>query len=76
MTQKLMANMLGVHRPGVTEATHNLQKDGLIKYGSGRVTVLDRPKLEDRACECYGVVRDEIERLFAYKLPIQLKPVG
>ena len=69
MTQKLMANMLGVHRPGVAEATHKLQKDGLISYGSGRVTVLDRPKLEDRACECYGVVKDEIARLFAYKLP-------
>jgi CRP-like cAMP-binding protein len=74
MTQKLMANMLGVHRPGVTDATNRLQKDGLIKYGSGRVTVLDRSKLEDRACECYGVVKDEIERLFAYKLPIQITP--
>jgi len=69
MTQKLMANMLGVPREGVTAATGRLQKDGLISYGSGRVTVLDRTKLEDRVCECYGVVKDEIERLFAYKLP-------
>jgi len=76
MTQKLMANMLGVHRVGVAEATGKLQKDGLINYGSGRVTVLDRPKLEDRACECYGVVKSEIERLFAFKLPPQLKLVG
>jgi CRP-like cAMP-binding protein len=71
MTQKLMANMLGVPREGVTEATGKLQKDGLISYGSGRVTVLNRPKLEDRVCECYGVVKNEIERMFAYRLPIQ-----
>jgi len=76
MTQKLMANMLGVHRPGVTEATDKLQKAGLISYGNGRVTVLDRQKLEHRACECYGVVRDEIKRLFAFELPVQLKPVS
>ena len=71
MTQKLMANMLGVHRAGVTEVTGKLQKDGLISYGSGRVTVLNRPKLEERVCECCGVVKHEIERLFAYNLPLQ-----
>src|SRR3972149_3547358 len=49
--------------------TGKLQKDGLISYGSGRVTVLNRPKLEDRVCECYAVVKNEIDRLFAYKLP-------
>ncbi len=76
MTQKLMANMLGVHRPGVTEATDKLKKAGLISYGNGRVTVLDRQKLEHRACECYGVVRDEIKRLFAFELPVQLRPVN
>jgi CRP-like cAMP-binding protein len=76
MTQKLMANMLGVQRPGVAEATRKLEKDGLIRYGSGRVNVLNREKLEVRACECYGVVRNEIERLFAYKLPVQIKPAS
>ena len=50
MTQELIANMLGVRREGVTEATGKLQKDGLISYSGGRVTVLDRPKLEDREC--------------------------
>ena len=52
MTQKLIDNMLGVHRVDVTNATGKLQKDGLISYGSGRVIVLNRPKLEDLVCEC------------------------
>ena len=79
MTQKLISNMLGVHRAGVMEATGKLQQDGLIKYGSGHVTVLNRPKLEHRVCECYGVVKHEIERMFAFELPAQprarLRPV-
>lgn len=74
MTQKLISNMLGVHRAGVMEATGNLQQDGLISYGNGRVTVLDRAKLERRVCECYGVVKNEIDRLFAYQLPLQAVP--
>ena len=71
MTQKLISNMLGVHRAGVMEATAKLQQDGLIHYASGRVTVLNRPQLENRVCECYGVVKNEIKRLFAYHLPLQ-----
>ena len=63
MTQELIANMLGVRREGVTEAAGNLQSAGLIQYGRGRITVLDRPGLEARACECYGVVKRECDRL-------------
>jgi CRP-like cAMP-binding protein len=63
MTQELIANMLGVRREGVTEAAGNLQRDGLIRYRRGRITVLDRKGLEQRACECYAVVRKEYERL-------------
>ena len=74
MTQKLISNMLGVHRAGVMEATAKLQQDGLIRYSSGRVTVMNRPKLEHRVCECYAVVKHEIERLFTYKLPLQAVP--
>lgn len=74
MTQKLISNMLGVHRAGVMEATSKLQQDGLISYARGRVTVLDRPKLEHRVCECYGVVKTEIEPLFVYKLSLQAVP--
>jgi CRP-like cAMP-binding protein len=65
MTQQLIANMLGVRREGVTEAAGRLQADGLIRYRRGRISVLDRAKLEKRACECYGVVRRECDRLLA-----------
>jgi CRP-like cAMP-binding protein len=63
MTQELIANMLGVRREGVTEAAGKLQKDGLIDYRRGHITVLDRPGLEARVCECYEVVRKEFDRL-------------
>ena len=63
MTQELIANMLGVRREGVTEAAGKLQAAGLIRYSRGRITVLDRPGLEHRVCECYGVVRRELDRL-------------
>jgi CRP-like cAMP-binding protein len=63
MTQELIANMLGVRREGVTEAALSLQRAGLIHYQRGHITVLDRPGLERRTCECYDVVRREYERL-------------
>jgi len=63
MTQELIANMLGVRREGVTEAAGKLQAAGLINYSRGRITVLDRPKLEARVCECYAVVKREFDRL-------------
>jgi CRP-like cAMP-binding protein len=63
MTQELIANMLGVRREGVTEAAGKLQEAGLIRYRRGHITVLDRPKLEKRVCECYAVVKKEMDRL-------------
>jgi CRP-like cAMP-binding protein len=63
MTQELIANMLGVRREGVTEAAGHLQTAGLIHYSRGHITVLDRPKLEQQVCECYGVVKREMDRL-------------
>jgi CRP-like cAMP-binding protein len=63
MTQELIANMLGVRREGVTEAAGRLDKAGLIRYQRGRITVLDRPGLEQRTCECYAVVKKEYDRL-------------
>jgi CRP-like cAMP-binding protein len=69
MTQELIANMLGVRREGVTEAAGNLQDAGLIRYSRGRITVLDRARLEQRVCECYAVVRKEFSRLLPYLQP-------
>jgi CRP-like cAMP-binding protein len=63
MTQELIANMLGVRREGVTQAAGVLQRAGLIQYHRGHITVLDRPKLEHRVCECYAVVKRETDRL-------------
>ena len=70
MTQELIANMLGVRREGVTEAAGKLQDAGLIRYARGHITVLDRPGLEERVCECYAVVRGEYARL------LDERPVG
>ena len=63
MTQELIANMLGVRREGVTEAAGRLQAKKLIRYARGKITVLDRKKLENVVCECYAVVKKEYDRL-------------
>ena len=63
MTHEFMATMLCVHRPSVTVAARVLQRAGLIRYGSGAVTVVDRPGLETVACECHGVVRRRYQNL-------------
>jgi hypothetical protein len=65
MTQELIANMLGVRRQGVTEAARALENNGLIGYRRGTIDVLDRAGIEARACECYGVVRKEYDRLLS-----------
>lgn len=63
MTHELVANMLGVRRESVSDAALKLQTAGLIQYVRGHVTVLDRPGLERRACECYSAVKKEYDRL-------------
>jgi CRP-like cAMP-binding protein len=66
MTQELIAGMLGLRREGVTEVAGKLQDAGLIRYQRGRITVLDRPRVEARVCECYQVVKKEFDRLLPY----------
>jgi len=69
MTQSLIAGMLGVRREGVAEAAGKLQRLGVIEYSRGRITVLDRPGLEQLSCECYAVVKRESDRLLPYGTP-------
>nr|WP_288453443.1 Crp/Fnr family transcriptional regulator [uncultured Pseudomonas sp.] len=66
MTQELIANMLGVRREGVTEAAGKLQRQGVIEYSRGHITVLNRKQLEQMSCECYAVVKKENDRLLSY----------
>ena len=63
LTQEFLAMMLGVQRTGVTAAAGALQRDGLIRYRRGTITIIDRDGLEHRSCECYGVSRMEFDRL-------------
>jgi len=65
MTQELVASALGVRREGVTEAAGQLQAAGCIRYRRGHIAVLDRAGLEARACECYAVVKKELNRLMS-----------
>jgi CRP-like cAMP-binding protein len=69
MTQDLIATMLGVRRETVTTAASHLQSAGLISYRRGLITVLDRPALEKRVCECYTVVKKETDRLLPQPVP-------
>lgn len=64
LTQEYLATMLGVRRPGVTEVAGALRSEGFIDYSRGQIRILDRERMEKRACECYGRVRSEFERLF------------
>lgn len=76
MTQELIANMLGVRREGVTEASARLTNSELIQHRRGSITVLDRPRLENRVCECYTVVKREADRLLAWKPKIDSGQAG
>jgi CRP-like cAMP-binding protein len=63
MTKQLIANMLGVDLLVMREGAQKLQDEGLLHYSDGKITVLDRPGLEKRTCECYSLVKKEYARL-------------
>jgi Mn-dependent DtxR family transcriptional regulator len=65
LTQETISQMLGTPRTGVTLTAGALQKEGLIHYSRGKITIIDPHGLEAAACECYRIVRKEFERLFA-----------
>jgi len=64
LTHEYLAMMLGVQRAGVSIAMSFLKKAGLIQYERGHVNVLNRPGLDDAACECYGTARAQLGKLF------------
>jgi PAS domain S-box-containing protein len=63
LTQEFISQMLGVRRSGITVAARELQDGGLIQYSRGRITILSSTGLESKACECYRIIRSEIDRL-------------
>ena len=71
LTQDLLAEMLGVHRPSITNAAQGLQRDGFIECGRRRVTILDRDGLVGASCECYRVVRSRIAQHLPKTCPEQ-----
>jgi CRP-like cAMP-binding protein len=69
LTHERMSILLGVRRETVSGASKSLASEGLISYVRGCVTVLDRAGLEERACECYGAVKTEMDRLLPKRAP-------
>jgi CRP-like cAMP-binding protein len=63
MTQDLLASMIGARRAGVTVAARTLQETGVISYRRGIITIMDRARLEQAACECYRVIKQVYDRL-------------
>lgn len=70
MTQELVAGLLGVRRESVSEAASQLRDSGYIRYRRGHISILDSAGLETRACECYAVVKAEIQRLLPRMPPL------
>lgn len=63
MTHELISQMLGVRRPGISEAARRLHEAGILAVSRGQIRVMDRKRLEARACECYSVVKRETARI-------------
>lgn len=64
LTHDLISLTLGVRRAGISESSAAFKNEGLIEYHRGHIQILNREGLEAKACECYGVIRDEFERLY------------
>jgi len=65
LTHKFLADMLGVQRSAVTIAAGTFQRQGLIRYTRGEITVMDRAGLEAASCECYAKTSAEYLRYFS-----------
>ena len=67
-THEIISNLIGSRRAGVSEAASSLQDKGAIEYHRGNISIVDRQKLEAVACECYGVVRGDFDRLYSSQI--------
>ncbi|MBW4607552.1 MAG: Crp/Fnr family transcriptional regulator [Hassallia sp. WJT32-NPBG1] len=63
LTQEVISKMVGVRRASVTEAANSLQRAGIIRYTRGKITILNRQKLEAASCPCYKIIKSEYARL-------------
>jgi CRP-like cAMP-binding protein len=68
LSHEFLSNMLGVRRSGVTETAQRLQEKGLIQCSRKKIKIIDPQSLEETSCECYGVIKDEYDRLLRFKL--------
>jgi CRP-like cAMP-binding protein len=71
LTQEFVASLLGVRRAGVSESAKNLQQRGLIDYRRGHIYIVDRAGLEAVGCECYGVVKQDFDRILSGKIQLR-----
>lgn len=71
LTQELLSQMLGVRRSTVSEVAERMQHGGLIRYRQGRMTILDRPGLEELTCPCYALMHRQIDEMLR---PVSLVP--
>jgi CRP-like cAMP-binding protein len=76
LTHEFLAQMLGVQRSTVTVAAGDMQRQELIGYSRGKIQLLDRPRLERTACECYGIVGAAYDRMLQYDADKMLSYVG
>jgi CRP-like cAMP-binding protein len=74
LTQQFLSQMLGVRRASVSEAMSMLQESGAVSYEMGSIEIVDRPRLEAHACECYRLVRSEFDRLLRDGQTVEAEP--
>lgn len=65
LTHETISHCLGVPRTAVTGAAGELQRAGIIRYMRGNISILDRDKLEEKSCECYRIIRDELDHFLS-----------
>jgi CRP-like cAMP-binding protein len=76
MTQEFLSTMLGVRRAGISVVANSLQGQGLIRQSRGRITILDRARLEERACTCYRMIEHNRARIMGTSSPAADAPAG